>query len=224
MAGYWFTYICDSYKYRARMLDGFRLLIECSTFGVVLLMLSRTLICLGKFLPQYADAKTYWSQISDVPYLGTFFLCLPLAILVANLWNLFVDSGQERERAVREHGDALVVLMQESFTRERLLSITMDSRKWYVGYVVGEQTLKPSEKYFQLLLVLSGYRDKDTMEVHRSVTYPTLDDEEDGHATVRADDFIITLPIQLVRSASFFDPDVYEDSFQGLETTATSQP
>ena len=62
-------------------------------------------------------------------------------------------------------------LMQIALKGERMLSITLETRKWYAGYVAEVPTLKPSEKYFRIIPILSGYRDKDTLSATRTISY-----------------------------------------------------
>jgi hypothetical protein len=129
----------------------------------------------------------------------------------ARIWNLFVDAEECRQREVSKNGDSLMQLMQEAVIKNRMVSITFESRKWYAGYLTESPNLKPSEKYFRLLPILSGYRDKDTLTATRTLSY--LDAYE--RADVNAEDFVITLPLGSVMTANLFDPEVYEDHFAG---------
>ena len=62
-------------------------------------------------------------------------------------------------------------LLHEAEQQDRPISITLENRKWYVGYVAESPNLSPEEIYFRLLPVISGYRDKDTLETFRTVLY-----------------------------------------------------
>jgi len=138
-----------------------------------------------------------------------FLLCLPVSFAAAWIWNCFVDSERQRENEINEHGDYLMGLMQAAVNGDRMVSITFDSRKWYAGYIIEAPNLKPSEKYFTILPIISGYRDKDTLEATRTLRY----DDVYSRPEVNPSDFVIILPLAPVRTKSLFDPDVYEDHF-----------
>jgi hypothetical protein len=213
LAGFCFVHACNQFKFRAQMLDGYRLLFHCSVAGAALLAASRVLISLAKLLPWFWVLRPRWNQIVDVPYFGTFALSIPLAYLAAMIWNMFTPPEEERERAVRAHGTLFMLLLHEAINEAKMVSITLESRKWYAGYVAEAPNLRPSEIYFNLLPILSGYRDKDTLQAKRKLAYDELYNREN----VNPADFVITLPIASVRSASFFDPDVYNEHFSERE-------
>lgn len=211
LAGFCFIHYCDRFRFRAQLIDGYRLLLHCSLAGAAILAVSRSLICAAKLSPVFWKLRPLWNEVADVPYLGTFLLCIPISLIAAQVWNLFVDSQKQREREVREHGDALMVLMQAAVNGERMVSITFESRKWYAGYITEAPNLKLSEKYFTMLPILSGYRDKDTLQAKRTLRY----DDVYLRSGVDPAEFVIVLPLASVRTANLFDPDVYEDHFAG---------
>lgn len=202
------------------MLDGYRLLLHCSLAGAAILFLARVLVCFLKVFPFFAKYRPLWDRFGEIPYLGTFVLCIPLSVVTSAVWNIFYKLDRARESTVALNGDSLMQLMQKAVNEERMISITFDSRKWYAGYLIKAPDLRPSEQYFSLLPVLSGYRDKDTLVARRSIRYDELYEKfhEDGATSV--DDFVITLPIASVRTANLFDPDVYEDHFAENEDAA----
>jgi hypothetical protein len=118
-----------------------------------------------------------------------------------------VDAAKDRQIETDTRADALTRLLHQAAKQNKLLSITLDSRKWYVGYVAEAPSLNPEEKYFRLLPIMSGYRDKDTLETFRTVFY------EEVLGTKSSADFIVTLPIADVKTATFFDVDIYEAHF-----------
>jgi hypothetical protein len=95
-------------------------------------------------------------------------------------------------------------------TEENLLvSVTLDNRKWYVGWVTESPNLDPQELYFRLLPFMSGYRDKDTLETFRTVFYQNVLEDD----TLDPNTFFITLPLKDIKTANLFDPDVYNQYF-----------
>lgn len=100
--------------------------------------------------------------------------------------------------------------MQNALKEDRMVSITFENRKWYAGYIAEAPNLKPNEKYFKLLTILSGYRHKDTLIAIRTLSYANIDS-----IGASPKDFVITLPLDSVRTANLFDPAIYEDNFAG---------
>jgi hypothetical protein len=104
-------------------------------------------------------------------------------------------------------------LLHRAETDDLLISVTLDTRKWYVGWVAQSPNLDPQELYFRLLPFISGYRDKDTLETYRAVFYQdVLKDSE-----LEPEQFYITLPLKDVKIAGLFNDDVYNEYFAELE-------
>jgi len=129
------------------------------------------------------------------------------------------SSYQENRRAaldteIRNHGNGLSRLLHEAATFVSLISVTLSSRKWYVGYVAEAVNLEPKESCFRLLPVLSGYRDKDTVRFVREVYYrPAYDSVRAQKGSLQR--FVVTLSLGDVQDAREFDEQVYEDHFSG---------
>lgn len=197
------------------MLDGYRLLFHSSFAGALLLGLSRALVCLSKVTTQFWHFRPLWNQYTDIPYLGTFIFSVALSVVVATIWNQFLDPDSERAKTIREHGDSLSLLMLEAASTDMMISITLENRKWYAGYVTESPNLKPTEKYFSLVPILSGYRDKDSLVVKQLIDYS--EKFADGMVP---DDFALILPLQSVRSANPFDPELYDEYFAPTNSEA----
>jgi hypothetical protein len=112
-------------------------------------------------------------------------------------------------REIKKHGNALIRLLHRAAEESLLVSVTLDNRKWYVGWVTESPNLDPQELYFRLLPFTSGYRDKDTLETLRTVFYQNVLEDE----SLDPDRFFITLPLKDVKTANLFDPDVYNQYF-----------
>jgi len=86
-----------------------------------------------------------------------------------------------------------------------MVSITLTSKKVYIGYVLSIPNLSPEEQFVGLLPVVSGYRDKDTLRLVITTNYgPAI------HAgVVPAHDFEVTLALASIESASLFDPNAF---------------
>lgn len=128
---------------------------------------------------------------------------------MALVLNMILDKSKSKDMEIGRHGNLLLKLLNQAHKERRLVSITLDSRKWYVGWVVQAPNLDPQELFFQLLPFISGYREKDTLVAHRSVFYQDVLED----AGQNKDQFLITLPLKDVKIAGFFNDEVYNEFF-----------
>lgn len=237
LAGFCFVHFSHRFRYRAQRLDGYRLLLESALAGAVLFLLARlAALLLGDWLgPAWLGL---WQRIAPVDYLGTGLLSLTLGLLLPLIdnvrpsgtvwrqlssrpvwrrWPLTPGAFSEhhakkaRDAEIVRHGTALVRLLHEAEKDQALVSITLDSRKWYVGYVAEAISLDPQEQYFRLLPILSGHRDKDTLQAVPTTYYWPLYRRPD----VEPRTFVVTLPLKDVKVANRFDEALYEAHFAG---------
>jgi hypothetical protein len=110
----------------------------------------------------------------------------------ALLINLFVDREHAIDIEIRRHGDSFTQLLHRAQKEKLLLSITLDSRKWYVGWLVESPNFDPPESNFRILPFINGYRNKDTFEAVRSVFYQEVLQD----AAPEPEQFYITLPLK----------------------------
>jgi hypothetical protein len=107
-----------------------------------------------------------------------------------------------------EDPDGLTVTLAENLFEGIPVSVTLVNRKVYVGYV-WDLPKSPRDKYFSLMLLLSGYRDEDTLAFRESINYADkteLDQQMPKY-------FIITIAIKDVVTANPFDPEEYRLTF-----------
>ncbi len=147
----------------------------------------------------------------QVPYLGTACLGLLFGIVSPYALNAILGlmprlAAQEaRKTAIDRHGNDLLRLLHRANHEERLVSVTLDSRKVYIGALGSAPDLEPHETFFSMVPFFSGYRDASTLELVLTISYLDLA----GNANVRLSEFWVVLPIASIRSASFFDQDAY---------------
>lgn len=222
LGGFLLLHLTHIYRLQAQRWDGYRLLLASAVAGACLLALGRVLVILFGLIPTFGPwAGTIWHRFSPFPHSDSCIWSLILGPLIA--WLGFnriygIDRAKDRELTTHRRADAFTRLLHVAARDKRLISVTLDTRKWYVGLVAEAPNLNPEEKYFRLLPLVSGFRDKDTLQTYRTVYYEDVLDEQ----TVDPDDLVITLPIEDVRSANLFDPDIYQSYF--AEETSPSAP
>lgn len=213
LGGFLFFFTAHLFRFGAQRLEGYKLLFQSAIAGVVLSFVAR-LIVLGiatTYVGVQLEAR--WQVFSPFVFSATSALSMVLGPLAAIVLNFFIPTDKAKEIEVRRNGNPLILLLYRAAKERFLISVTMDSRKWYVGWVVESPSLLPQERYFRLLPYMSGYRDKDTLETFRTVFY------EDVLETpgVDADELVLTLPLDAVKVAGRFNENVYNEYFAELD-------
>jgi hypothetical protein len=236
LAGFLFTHISHGRRFRAQRLDGYRLIIESAAAGFFLLVLARICVVLFRLVPGSQHVYATWDWAIGIRYLGTGCCSIILGVLLPWLgnhrmtlqqiralrrrlplhsWLLWIRAADRAnlERAIDHeialHGNALIRLLHNALKSNRMISITLENRKWYVGYVAESLNLDPQESYFRLLPIMSGYRDRDDLRTVPLIYYP------DVYAKTKVDkeEFKITIPFKDIKGASLFDEELYEQHF-----------
>ena len=216
LGGFLFFHITHYFRFSAQRLDGYRLLLQAAIAGTCLAFVARILTALYGMLDSGGFFNMVWRQFSPFALSGTSALSLVLGPILALLVNAFVGIDKAKDIEIRRHGNALTKLLHRAQKDNLLISVTLDTRKWYVGWVAESPNLDPQELYFRLLPLTSGYRNKDTLETFRTNFYEgVLQDPTLNHA-----DFFVTLPLKDVKVANLFNANVYDDYFAEIPDTA----
>ena len=209
LGGFLFLHINHFSRFHAQRLDGYRMLVESAIAGTGLGVLGRLIVVWSGGTRLGTWSGLLWFRLLPWPHSDTAAWGLTLGPVLALLLNLFINREKAKDIEIHRHASSFARLLHEAEQQERPISITLDTRKWYIGYVAESPNLDPQETYFRLLPVISGYRDKDTLETFRTVFYEEVyrDPECDS------EDFVITIPIKDVKIANFFDMELYEQYF-----------
>lgn len=209
LGGFLFFYSAHLLRFQAQRLEGYKLLFQSAIVGVALSFVARLIVLGAASTPLGPWLEARWSVFSPFPFSATSALSMILGPIAALILNLFVSRDKAKDIEVRRNAHALNRLFYRAAEERFLISITLDSRKWYVGWVVASPGLMPQEKYFRLLPYMSGYRDSSTLETFRTTFY------EDVLATsgLDANELVITLPIDAVKIAGRFNEDFYNEYF-----------
>ena len=211
LGGFLLLHLSHVFRFTAQRYDGNRLLLSSAVAGAVLLAMGRLVVLLVSALPGVNSlAENAWRAVSPFPHSDSCVWALVLGPLLARyVVNRMYDVEAAKNKLLHQSKqvDAFTRLLDIAIRGNRLVSITLANRKWYVGYVAEAPNLNPAERYFRLLPIVSGFRDKDTLETTRTTFYTDIADLS------ASADLVITLPIADVQSANFFDPDLYEQHF-----------
>ena len=210
LGGYWFINNFQCTRFRARRLDGYRLLVESAFYGLVFSFIawaaSRLII---QNLPSVA---ILWGSVTpSIPYLGTACLGLLCGVFSAYALNAFLNVTKlltvqkAHLMAIDRHGNDLLRLLHKANHEELLVSVTLDNKKVYIGPLASAPDLEPHEIFFSMVPFFSGYREASTLELVLTVSYLEVTERHNLDLA----NFLIVIPIASVRSANLFDPDAY---------------
>jgi hypothetical protein len=211
IGGFLFVHLTHYFRFAAQRMDGYRLLFQSAIAGVALSVAGRSADLAIDLTPFGPPLQKLWYLFSPFPYSATSAISLLLGPALALGVNLFVSKEKAKDWEIRRHGNSLVKLLHLAEKQQRLISLTLDSRKWYVGWVAESPNLDPQEQYFRLLPFISGYRDKDALETRRTVYYEAVLKD----SAFDPSEFVITLPLKDVKIAGLFNDEVYDEYFAG---------
>jgi hypothetical protein len=220
LGGFLFIHLAHYFRFAAQRADGYRLLFQSAIAGVGLSIAGRLIELLIDLSPLGATVQLYWDRFSPFSYSETSAFSLLLGPLFALAVNMVIGREKARDIEIGAHGNSFLKLLHKAEKETRMVSVTLDSRKWYVGWVAESPNLDPQEQFFRLLPFISGYRDKDALETRRTVYYEgVLSDSGLDRA-----EFIVTLPLKDVKIAGFFNDEVYDEYFAEPPEDAPSGP
>ncbi len=210
VGGYYFLVTSLRFKYIHQRLDRQRLIFNSAIAGLVFLFLSFLIVTTAhKFIPQ-----TLIELRSQVPitldYLGTSLVSLIIAILAGHVSNYRFDRVEYLTSLIRRKGDGMESLLLDALENRNSISITLNNRKVYVGFVATVE--EPGENYIKLIPLFSGYRDTNTHEVTFTTNYVDLyiEEEEGEFEQLPETYFELTIKKDEILIANRFDPKVYE--------------
>lgn len=223
LGGFWFLRTFHYTSLRSHRVDGYRLLIESALVGVVLFGLATAItVTIGAYggLPQQQ-----WHRLfPDVPYLGSAIGALLIGFVSPYFVNWFLDKTgwwtkeAARNKALSRHGNHLLRLLLEASSKEKPVSITLDSGKLYIGMVEFVPALESHDTYLGLVPLFSGHRDKETQMLKLDNEYLSIYEAENW----KPEQFRIVLSVAHIRILSFFDRTTM-DVFK-IEAPAPNRP
>lgn len=126
------------------------------------------------------------------------------------------------DRAIRNSGNALQKLLhQVAVTGWKGVSVgvTMGNGKIYAGYVTTSPNLSPRDEYVSLFPLLSGHRDRETLQIVYDFAYPL----ERFLELAAVHEVVVALPVSEIKSAHLLDEEYYVAEIKRLEAAKRSK-
>lgn len=216
LGGYLFVTQFKLSRYFARRHTRERLIFLAAIAGAVLFGLGRLVaLTLVSVLPSLYDMK---SSFADVPYLGTAILAFLGGAILWMPANRLVTTEKEIRWIMRYGEDQLQHLLYEAQKSDRMVSVTLESGKVYIGFVTGVPlNMVSADSYIQIGPNMSGYRDQETKKLVITTFYEEVMlqlREENRPPWLEEDDFKKVIPVRCIEVAGFFDPEAYLEFLQ----------
>ena len=214
LGGYFFLTFWNFTKFDTKRNSGHRLIFHAAAWGVVFLGFAFLVTALleGQFPP----LETWWRTQVPIDYAGTSFLAFLIGLIgwwPLNKW--FFPLEKAAQDTIERWNDLLEILLSRASRETKLVSVTLRSRKVYIGLVT--RTIAPmyDRKYIQLLPIKSGYRDSTTFKLNLAVDYAAvyakIIRQELEIVKAGVTDFEIVVPVSEIQSINLFDPTAYSE-------------
>jgi len=210
VGGYYILIRFRYLRYIQYRLESQRVLLNSAIAGIMLLgacFLLRALL-----IAIFPETVTYLSELLPIrtPYFGTTSLSLFVAVAATEFANLFINRLKAIKRAISTSGNEFELLLSSSFFDAHLLQFTMDSGKFYIGWV--KELPKPfTTSYIRITPAFSGFRnnDKELVFTTQYLTVYASYIEDGSVANTNELKTDLVLKADKINSVSFFDMDMY---------------
>ena len=211
VAGYYLLVRLEYLRYIQHRLDRQRLLFNSVLFGIFVLLITFFIRSIAERLSPHLVVAVYAYLPIKTKFFGTTSFSLLISILFVEVANLIIKREKAIRYAIKYIGDELQLLCKSSFTESRLLQFTLDTGKFYIGWVK-ELPLPYISNYVRIIPAFSGYR--GTMRElifttqYLSVYYSYI--EEGSVESIDELNSDLVLTVDRIVSAAFFDIEMYE--------------
>ena len=206
LSGYWFLTHLHYTNYNVVRASGYHVFFQSAIAGGFLFVFAQMIIFLLKLCA--ADNAIFISSAlasNSAPFIGSALsgLVLPL------VGNRFYNREKSAAHIAEKNGYRLDLLLAQSVKEQEFIELSLRSRKSYIGLILGSEITRHGEPDIALIPLISGYRDKDTLESKITTDYASaIEGSLDGDSDLQYGDFQIVIPRDEVVSARIFHPDV----------------
>ena len=215
VGGYWFVTHFNVTRFQAVRESGYHILFRSVLFGIFWYYVAAVPIW-------FLDACDLWGFPWAIEWWGsmfpsTFTIETVAAIVLGGfspyVLNLFYPEKYYSRKAAIDTSDHMELLISDAVQNQSPVEISLRSRKFYIGFVMGEQGRRQSDLALSVIPVYSGHRKENNLNLVIDIDY--------GHTLGRfvldetlwqnrgPEDFRVVIPVEEVVSARPFDLDVY---------------
>lgn len=213
-AGYYFLTRSFYFKFKQQRLDRQRLLFETVISAVFILVgsfLLKTFVYDLLVNVEIRRAISNVNPLNNTPYSGTVLVSFILTIACTHFFNLLANKKNEIYKAINKIGNELELMASKSFKHKKLVLISLDNDKFYIGWVK-ELPIPSQSNYLRIIPALSGFRDhqkKLEFTSHYLSAYAEFISDGKGMDLSDLETDVIISICDIV-SISFYDQDIFD--------------
>ena len=204
LGGYWILTNLHRTRHQAARGQGYHVLFQAAGVGALVFGISHLVVLLIHCL--FPKAATYWQSAIPYAFSDTVALGVLLSLIVPDIGNRIWKEEQSAVEVAEDNGDRIELLLMESIQRQEPVEITLKTRKSYIGRALRGRSVNYSQPDVSLIPVMSGYRNKETLELVLTRNYAQMTSQ----SNLDYEDFRIVIPKDQIVSVRLFDPDTYQ--------------
>lgn len=209
IGGYWVLTRLHLTHHQTVRGEGYHVLFKSAGVGAAIFAVAHLVVLLIYCL--FPQAKETWRAAFPYPFSATVALGILFSYLIPCAGNRIWKEEESADMAAAENGDRIELLIRESIRRGEFVEISLKTRKSYIGRTLGSTYAAGAQQDISLIPVASGYRDRDTQQLHLTTNYAPVMERSYPEAKSFSDylNFRIVIPKDQVVSIRLFDPDAY---------------
>ena len=204
LGGYWILINLHRTRHQAARGQGYHVLFQAAGVGAVVFGISHLVVLLIHCL--FPKADTFWQSAIPYDLSDTVALGVLVSLIVPEIGNRIWKEEESAVKAAEDNGDRIELLLMESIQRQEPVEVTLKSRKCYIGRALRGRSVNYSQPDVSMIPVLSGYRNKETLELVPTLNYAQMTSQ----SGLNYEDFRIVIPKAQIVSVRLFDPDTYQ--------------
>lgn len=211
VAGYYLLIRFEYFRYIQQRLDRQRLLFNSVLLGIFILLITFFIRSVAETLFPNLIERLYTYLPVKTQFFGTTACSLLISILFVEITNLLIKREKAIKYSIKHIGNELQLLLKFSFTESKLLQFTMDTGKFYIGWVK-EMPLPGISEYVSIVPAFSGYRG-DMKELVFTTQYLSVYAtyiEEGAIQTIDDLNMDLILTVDSIVTVSYFDIEMYK--------------
>lgn len=237
IAGFIFCEYCYPYKILLPRLNGQAFYIRALTFGIPFLVTSFLVSKFAFYLPTKFPATHLFTVADDENLFSIGIFAIVLGYITSKVVNYLFNHERFKDKRKQWIKDAMGKndfdsIIYQSANKVSLITITLDSRKVYVGITFDGLDPKPNNSHLTLLPIFSGYRDSETLNLHITIKYQQIggiikalikenNTEERHKLAMSFKHYMITFPRDKIVNMHFFNDSLYKDAKEQITPTTT---
>lgn len=219
VGGYFFSQTWYTVKYKSSREDGHRLYFRSAWYATIFFIISIILRLLFLNFEWYQQAEQFICNLSsyhikeNIHYKFSLAVTALYSLILGKVSGHLLNIGSNRDLNIYKaiEDDDFERLLHKAFSLDMPISVTMDNKKVYIGFVLTTTDVDKSRRSISILPLVSGYRDDNAkliMTTFYGEVYKEI--EKDRDLDLTPEDFEIILPTSVIQSANLFDFSAYE--------------